>query len=637
MKKEKKKSKSLILYYLDVFTSFFYRKLSTGFFGMLTDGCLEENRMLSRSFIATHLNSSSHVGLFLRKIRFLIAEQFEESRILFLWRRLVLFLVGSKLRLYGSFLMTFGIYTGLVYFIKPFIETSAEADPMYLVWGIALALVAFPMLLTSKTLSQALNMSTFGHFLVSDVFGIPDEKLSVPNSKHGDSYSVAIFVGLVFGSVSYFFSPVYVLALIGIFVAIALIMSSPEIGVVSVLALLPIFSAGKGESALILMVLLYSFSFLIKLLRGKRVIRFGFSDLLILIFCFLLVLSGALNVWNTAPSLTFRTVFIIIGCIIAGNLMSTKQWQRRCVMALVFSGFFTSLITIWKGCTSSVNDLFGLSIDTQTLEGSVLFGNRDYLAMFLLICLVMTVTLIYTGGGIKHRFNVNVMSASMIIALLLTASMASIIACFTALTVFFMIMSRRTIKVGAFAVVAVPSVALILGGEILSGVLSFLNFTPAFTNSMEKIFMGSFDLIRASYFLGLGEGGFEAIYPVYAYAGFENVSNAGAFWLTLLCDTGILGLALIFALVFLLFKNVFGFLKQNTGKDKKAFIAGALAALLGLLVQSLFCDFSSRMNLLYLFFAIICISFSSIRTGCEELDKLKNEKINTEYASSVEL
>ena len=105
-----------------------------------------------------------------------------------------------------------------IYFIKPFIETSVEADPIYLVWGGALSLTALPMVFTSKTLSQALNASTFGHFLVSDAFGIPDEKLSVPIAKHGDSYSTAIFVGLVFGSVSYFFSPIYVLAAIGIFI-----------------------------------------------------------------------------------------------------------------------------------------------------------------------------------------------------------------------------------------------------------------------------------------------------------------------------------------------------------------------------------------------------------------------------------
>ena len=179
MKKEKKKSRSLILYYLDIFTSFFYRKLSTGFFGKLTNGCLEENKMLSRSFFASQINSSSRVGSLIRKIRFIVAEQFEESRILLLWRRLILFLVGSKMRLYGSFLMTFGIYTGLIYFIKPFIETSVEADPIYLVWGGALSLAALPMVFTSKTLSQALNASTFGHFLVSDAFGIPDEKLSV--------------------------------------------------------------------------------------------------------------------------------------------------------------------------------------------------------------------------------------------------------------------------------------------------------------------------------------------------------------------------------------------------------------------------------------------------------------------------
>ena len=159
MKKEKKKSRSLILYFLDVFTSFFYQKLSTGFFAKLTNGCLEENKLLSNSFFATNLNSTSRVGSFVRKIRFIIAEQFEESRILSLWRRLVLFLVGSKLRLYGSFFMTFGIYTGLVYFIKPLIETSAEGDAKYLVWGVSLMLFAFPMLITSKSLKIASKVS----------------------------------------------------------------------------------------------------------------------------------------------------------------------------------------------------------------------------------------------------------------------------------------------------------------------------------------------------------------------------------------------------------------------------------------------------------------------------------------------
>ena len=636
MKKDKK-SKSLIIYYLETFTTFFYQKLASGFFGGLTSTCLDENKLLSSSFLASQVNSSSKVGSLIRKIRFLVAEQFEESRILFLWRRLILFLVGSKLRLYGSFLMTFGIYTGLIYFIKPFIETSAEADLVYLVWGGALSLTALPMLFTSKTLSQALNSSTFGHFIVSDAFGIPDEKLTVPVAKHGDSYSTAIFVGLVFGSVSYFFSPIYVLAAIGVFVLIALIMTSPEIGVVSVLAFLPMFSTEKGRKALVLMVLLYSLSFFIKLLRGKRVIRFGFSDLLLLIFSFFLLLSGVFNLWNADPTLTFRMISIIIGCIVAGNLMSTKQWQRRCAMALVYSGFCTSLVTMWQRSASSVNKAFGLNIDTSSLESSVLFANREYLAAFLLICLIMTITIVYTGEGIKHRFNVAAMTSSMIIALFLTSSVAAFIGFASALVVFYMIMSRKTITVGAFAVVTLPSVLLVLNGAILNGALSFLNLTPAVTNSTLKIFKGSFDLSRASYFLGLGAGGFEEIYPVYAYAGFENSQSAGAFWLTLLCDTGILGLLLVIVVLLLLFKNAFALLKQNIGKDKKAFIAGAISALFGFLVQSLFCDFSSRTNLLYLFFAAICIVFASIRTTCEEIEKLNTEKVNTEYASSVDL
>ena len=533
--------------------------------------------------------------------------------------------------------MTFGVYTGLVYFIKPFIEKSAEGDPLYLVWGAAFVFASFPMLFTTKSLAQALSTSTFGHFLVFDVFGIPDEKLALPLSKYGDSYSVAIFVGLVIGSISYFFSPIYVLVAIGVFVAIALIMTSPEIGVVASLALLPLFSTEKGEKALVLLVLLYTFSYFVKLLRGKRIIRFGISDLLLLIFCFFLALSGWVNVWNTDESVAFRAVFIIVGCFVAGNLMNTKIWQRRCVMALVYSGFFTSVALLWQRCVPSVNEIFGLNIDGAVIEKTMLFGNSDHLAMFLIFSLVMTMTLIYRGEGIKHRASVALMVSCIGLAIFLASSLIELLVCLAALIVFFMIISRKTITVGAFAVVTVPSVLLILNGKVLSGALAFLDLTPDPSSSMAKVWDGSFDLIRSSYFLGLGDGGFAQVYPVYANAGFEDSANAGAFYLSLLCETGILGFLLVSAVVFLFFKNGFGFLKLNVGKDKKAFIAGAVSAVSGMLIQSLFCDFFGDANLLYLLFATFCIVFSSIRTGCDEINKYKIEKVNTEYASSVEL
>ena len=637
MSKERKRSKSFILYFLETFTSLFYSKVSCGFFGNLTKGCLSENKLVANSFANSLLGVDSKFGRFARKMRFIVAEQFEDSFMLKLWKKLILFLAGCKLRLYGSFLMTFGVYVGLVYAIKPFIDSTQGHDSSYLIWAIGLICVSLPLLFTGKTLASSLTSSTFGFFLASEVFGISEEKLSIPSVKNGDNYSAAIFVGIVAGTFSYFFSPMYIPVIIVLFIGIALIMTSPEIGVVCAFALLPLFSSTYGKEILVAVILLYSFSYFIKLLRGKRILRFGFIDLLTLMLCFVIVLSGAFNPWNTDGALTLRTVVLIVGCFIAGNLMSTKIWQKRCVFALICSGFASAVFVIWQRVASAFSSFIGLPLDELFSNGERIVENRDSLAVFISFTLVLSMALIYKGEGIKHRFAVSLMAGIMGFALILTPSLAAWIGCTIALVIFFLTVSRKTITVGAFAVVIVPSLLLILGADAIRAVLDFFGINLPSLLFEVKIWRGSFELFKDSYFMGLGVGGFEELYPIYASAGFENATHPGTVWLSLLLETGIIGLLLVVAILAFTFKNSFAFIKENVKKSKKAFVSASSCALLGMTVQGLFCNFWNQPALLYLYFVSIYVITTSIRSACAELDKQKIESANTEYAASVEI
>lgn len=637
MKEIQKQSKSGILRLLAVFTAWVYRCADKGFFGRLFNSYQKGNLKLKNSWISSIMGSNSRLGKFVRKIRFVIADQFETSGILLLWRKFMRFLIGCKLRLYGSFFITSGIYTALVYFLKKFVLESSTSDSSYILLALIFSLISLPLLMSGKTFAEAVSASSIGHFLVWDTFGIADEKLLSVKLKRGDNYNIAIIAGIIFGVLSYFISPLYLLAGIALVVFVALIMANPEIGVITTLILLPVFAGNDKIVYLSICVLLYSVSYLIKLIRGKRVLTLELTDVFLIFFSVLVLLSGYVTSGRSdyAIGSSSTSVLLILGCIIAGTLMRTKAWQNRCMAALKYSGLAVAIISIWQFAAMKVDEVWNIQIAMPGIGQSVFFENKDYLAMFLTVSLLVSLASKYRHNDVikKQRFLDIVVSFIVALALSLTGSMLGVIGIFSAIMMFGLIMNSKTITWAIFVTVISTSVFI-----ILDGVLGFdINLSTDTTYSMIQTWKGTFAMLKDTFFCGVGAGGFKELYPSYAVNGFESASDSRSFFLRIVCDTGIVGCLIVMAIIFLYMRNCFEFIRLRTTRDSKASIAAGLCAVVGIIIQSICCDIWDCRVLFYLIFAIIAIVGANSRTNRIELAKSELVYDNNEYSATIEL
>lgn len=621
------------------FVLWVYSAVSGGFLGKLFSCYTKENDAFKRSMTASFFKSGSILGELVRKLRYLIAEQFETSRIVNLWRKAMQFLIGARMRLFGSFMIMFGIYVGLVYFFKKFIILLPEAaDPVYLVWSAVFTIGSFPLLLSNSTLVEALSSSRVGHFVVCDVLGVPDEKLRAKPTGLGEGYNVSIFIGVVAGTLSYFIDPSYIILAIFIFIAISLVVTHPEIGVISALVLLPTLSIG-GTETLKLIVFAYSFSYLIKLLRGKRTVSFEIIDLMLLFFAIIVAFGGIVTLGGEAAiEQSNILIFMIVGGFVAGNLMKTAKWLKRCICATVFSGSLASFAIIWQYAAKGFEDSVGISLRLFEGEKAPFFsGNDELLGIYLIVPLVLAVAASCTASGLKTRIVSGIAAVSILAAFSLTGSALEFTAVLVAIVALFLILTPKTVTVMTIATVGVGVMDIALSGFVRPGVLAGMNTWTGGISHVMNVWHGTFQMIAASLFGGVGIGGFSRFYSAYAAVGFETADNSNSLWLGLLCDLGLVGLLVFCAVIFLCFQNCFEYLKRPLCKSSKAFVAASIASLLGILTMAIFCDFRTNAILMYEFWLVICIACAGIRCDKKEIAKNETELMNNAYSASVTL
>jgi len=628
-KPKKKNNGSAILRCINKLAFWIERKIKTGFVGNVLGSYTKEDQAMKKSFTASIVGRKSIIGALFEKIRFVIAEQFEESRLLSILRKFINFFLGCRLRFYGTFFMTFGAYIVLIYFFKKFFVANEEPRISYLITAIILIASSVPLLLSGQAFAHRVVSSKSGHFIAVDILGISEEKMNVPKSRYSDIYNIAIFAGIACGTLSYFIDPLYIIGTIFSIFAVAVIISRPEIGVLGAVAFLPYLSGNGNTDFLSIIIILYSVGYFIKLICGKRVLNFEIIDLVILFFAIILTLSGASYIGDVGASRTTLVIFVV-GAFVAGNLMRTKIWQLRCVVATILSGTVVSMIIILK---ETVN-LAGYTEMAESINKTVFFDNGKILAGYLIVSLLFVLAEFFNRGGVKKSIVLLMATSMLIIAIILLGSVSAWIGASVAIILFFFIKTKKTLSALLISGVVLPC-ALTYTYEFLPERLrNIFDFTSTRIYSTLKIWQGSMQLVVASKFGGIGVSGFDYFYPIYSVNGFESAKTSGALWMRILTDVGLIGLIIFIFIAFLCIQNCFEYLSRSNGKGN-SFIIASFAAFIGLFVQSLACDFFSNKAFFYAFWVFIAVICAAIRSERQEAEKNNGLYSNSEHTASV--
>ncbi len=208
-----------------------------------------------------------------------VSKQFSESKLLRFFKNLGTALLKLPLRSYGIGLLLFGIYATAISAISVYSSGGSYIKDTGLFAGILCICSALLMTISSKPLINVIYESSSAGPFIDDVMCIRCADI-LKQKKKKVSLNYPIFIGTALGLLTFVTEPQYIILIIAAAVFFAVCLCSPEFAVGLLLFTLPFLT----EKRILSLVLIAFISYLIKLIRGKRVFTFGLTEALALLF-----------------------------------------------------------------------------------------------------------------------------------------------------------------------------------------------------------------------------------------------------------------------------------------------------------------------------------------------------------------
>ena len=553
---------SVILNALDRFSAYLYTLLKYGLFGWIFTGYNPKP-----NFRFGERWRSGKVAGWLHELRYGICRRIESSVILYAIQWFMHYLLGCRLKVYGTFFASFGIYTTVVAVVTAIMRNSSAVlmnNPAMILSYTAI-LASVPLILSKKTLAEGLTDSVIGRLILKITgFTAEDTASAVGDGGHTN---VAFLLGVICGVLSYTFSPLWFFLLFGGSVAAYLVLIRPELGVFALFVMMP----WLPTMLLAGLVIYTSIACFFKLLRQKRILRFEPIDVMAMAFLVLLFFGGTVSLSHESLKPGLLMVCLMLGYFLTVILITTREWLVRCSVGAVVSATLESLYGIAMYFTGGgyssqawLDDEMFEAIRGRavgTLENPNMFG--EYLILILPIAVAM---LIGRGEGLKRLqslFCVGVMG----VCLILTWSRGAWIGLIAAALVFLFIWTRRSVWLVLAGIAALPLLPSILPASVLARFTSIGNMADSSTSYRVYIWRASVNMIRDYFFIGIGigQGAWFRIYPLYSYQGVEVAPHSHNLYLQIWLELGICGLLVFVGFLFLLFQAAFTLFGQLSG------------------------------------------------------------------------
>jgi len=438
-------------------------------------------------------------------------------------------------------------------------------------------------------------------------------------------------LGAAFGAAAHFLDLTTFVLLIGGFVGGLLVLYKTEIGIFATAFLLPLM-----PTMLILgLVSVTVLSFVIKVfVTGKILLHFAAIDLFVLLFALIIALSTAFS-FNIASSLPVAAVYLIFIAFyfVVKNTINTRQKFFAALSIIAVSGLLVAAFGVWQRLTGNfvMTDAwldaqffgYGAGRIYSTLE------NPNVLGKYLIFIFIIAFGMIYYFKEYLHKFAAAGILAVAALCLIFTQSRGAWLGVIIAMAVFALLRDRRLVLVGIIALIIAP---FFIPPEVMTRFLSIGDLADTSTSFRVSIWLGSLDMIRAFWPIGIGLGAenFTMIYNLYAFSAAHALHSHNLF-LQLVIDFGIGGLAVFFCMMACFFKSTF--ITTTAGPDRVMHAAAAAlsAAMLGFLIQGLADNVWFNYRVLGFFWLIIALGISARRLILQNIEdwRTSNDKAST--------
>lgn len=618
-------SVSLLIFWLDRLADVIYAAFANGFFGKIFTSYSAEQAAFERGFLKNHFISSKFKCVF-RRVREYLSRLFASSYCLNKVKRFSLSLLEVPLKSYGVSVFFFGLYTVLIYFVRWIVPGLQESELSYALIGISACIVSIPMLISHGSLAENVGRGRLTGKLFRDSFGFREESFEVKAIKKRTKRSNFLLIsGMLLGLFTLYVHPIRLIVAVLSVIVVTLIFSSPEIGVLASVFFLPFFSFFEKPTMLLTaFVLVTTASYIIKLISGKRILKFELLDLAVLFFLLLLYFSGVISVGS---EIGYREVLtcctLMFGYFLVVNLLRTERWLKRFVQALIFSGTVVAIIGIFQYCFAKpevqawIDSSYFYDIEGRAVS---LFENPNILASYLILILPFSLLGWVRAAYFREKLLYLISVSSILICVIFTWSRGAWLSVLISVLIFSCMYTKKTVRVLALIGACIPFLSFLVPQTIKRRFLSIGDLTDS--SSMYRLYTwrGSFRSVQEYFMGGVGYGNaaYNEIYPQFAYAGMEAAEHSHSLFLQILFGMGIGGL-LIFLVVLLLFSQMnLEYLRNSKNDESRLMVLAGFCALMASLVMGLFDFIWYNYRVFFLFWVILAFSCACVRVGNAE-------------------
>ncbi|MBQ7334021.1 MAG: O-antigen ligase family protein [Clostridia bacterium] len=648
---------SVILSAIDRFSKKIYSWLKTGLFGTVFSAYSDP---------APAARREGRISRYIiTPMRRMVSRRLDECCTVNLVRRLTDFLLRCRLRVYGTFLLTFGIYAAAT-FVLALLGTNLAHSLTDIAVALCCIGASIPLLLSDLSLSEAMLNSTLAMRLAS-LLGIRRESLRA-DGRAGRT-NLAFIAGMILGSLTLFVPTLYVAgAGVGLILAYR-IFATPELGVLILFFAMPFLPT----MILVALICYTALCFGAKLLLGKREFHLLPVDAAAVAFAICLAFAGVFSFSAGSRKPALVLICFLLGYILTASLIRTREWLKRCTWAAVTAASLVSLYGIYQY-------FFG-SLDADTWLDSSMFEdisarvvstleNPNMLAEYLILLFPIAAALLVTRGNASQKGFSLCACALCGLCIILTWSRGAWLGLLFAGVIFLLVWNHRTMYLMLAGVAAIPFLPLVLPSSIVSRFTSIGNLADTSTSYRVNIWRGTVRMLRDYWGcgIGIGESAWDTVYPRYSLAAIETAPHSHNLYLQITVECGIVGLLVFLVFIFLLMRYNFTYYRrledmrqsiassirpdgialagQNASRKLESAAisritklrmeaAAPLCGILAVLVQS-FTDYTWYNYRVYLMFWLIAgLSAAYVRCGQADLSRL-HEKDNSPLVGKTE-
>ncbi|MBQ3064953.1 MAG: O-antigen ligase family protein [Clostridia bacterium] len=606
----------------------FYHSVQESFIGRFFTGYDRDNHALNNGLTAAFRRLVPFGGKHFRSFRFTIAAQFDHSILLNAIRKYLRHLAAMSLPTYGLCCLFFSLFSSISYvicflFSEHWFRSSSYTD---LILSAAFLFIGICLIGSRTYLSAALCQSKIASFLLFSVAGAKEEYFRALRPVRGQTM-VASLIGAVLGIFTLAIPPIFLpIAVLGFIMAL-LFYKIPEFGVISILFLAPFLPT----MLLVVLMMYLILCFLVKYLRGKRTLTFGWIDVCVLLFMCIFFFAG---IFSAKPSASLPPI-LVFTCFMCGyflvvNLIRSKEWIHRAVFSVLSSAVIVSLYGIYQNFFTTVNSQWQDTSMFSDISGRVVstLENPNVLAEYLIMVLPITVALFFCVRKFSQKLLCLFVGGTLGACLIFTWSRGAWLGLMLALMIFLLMYSKKVMVCGLFGILAIPFLPFVLPESILNRFLSIGNLLDTSTSYRVHIWEGTINMLHDHFIGGIGVGVdvFQTVYPPYALSGIEQAPHSHNLYLQILVETGILGLLVFLVFLIVFAKLHFSYYIKPFPSPRKYLAASLFCGILAVLAQGMTDYIWYNYRVFLVFWLLLALSIAVYRvTESENRPKiLKN-------------